>query len=175
MVLAVLSKRGQITVEFILIVSIGLIYIAGSIWPLVDQGAGAAEDVKAIADAKLSSMKLAKALNEAAISSGDMKKTFNMFLGPNTVVSCDLGVNPVVDYEVTVSYINAISNPDMANCVVDPPAGDPTGWKCDSYVELLSGIAVPGGCPVMQTGAGNSLFRGIVVEKTAGIISVSWA
>ena len=169
--LAVLSKRGQVTVEFILLITIGMIYIAGSIWPIVDQGAGAAEDVKAVADAKLSSMKLAKALNEAAVSSGDMKKTFNIFLGPNTTVSCD-SANDQIDYLVTVSYINAISNPDMANCIVIMVAGDPVGWDCDSYVEALSG-AVAAACPAMQTGEGGSLFRSLVVEKKAGAISVS--
>jgi uncharacterized protein (UPF0333 family) len=172
--LAVLSKKGQISVEFILLITIALIYITTSVWPIVDQGADAAEDVKSVADAKFSSMKLAKALNEAAVSSGDMKKTFEVFLGPNTTIACDLA-NQEIDYTVIVSYINAISNPDLTKCVVENDAvGNPIGWRCDSYVELLPGAA-GFNCPAMQTGNDTTLFRSLVVEKQAGAISVSWA
>jgi len=170
---AVLSKKGQISVEFILLVVICLIYIAGAIWPIMGQGADAAGDVKAVADAKLSSMKLAKALNQASLSSGDMKKTFNLYLGPDSVIACDFPNNEI-DYTVTVSYINAISNPDTVNCSQVDVAGEPVGWRCSSSVELLSGAVAPS-CPAMQTGGDTSLFRSVVVEKQAGAISVEWA
>lgn len=171
--LAVLSKKGQVSVEFILIVVIALIYIVGSVWPSALMGARAAEDVKAIADAKLSSMKIANALNEASVSGGDMKKTISLFLGANSEISCDLA-NDRIAYSVVVDYVNAASNPDPLNCIVEPPTGTPVGWKCQSGVNLNAGLS-GFTCPTIKTGPSNSLFRSLVVEKKTGNVSVSWA
>jgi len=161
-----LKQRGSVSIEFILLLAISLVYINGVIWPITLNSSQATADIKAIADTKVSAMKLANALDQAITSDGDMKKTMNFFVPENGSITCN---GDKVEYAVLVDYMRGW-NPDETNCVVEPDApADPIGWKCSSYVEL---IADPGsGCPAMD----GPLFQELVVKKTSGTISVDWA
>jgi uncharacterized protein (UPF0333 family) len=172
--LGILSERGQISIEFILIVTISLVYINFYVWEAVETASQTAVDIKAVADTKVSSMKLANALNEAATSNGDMKKTINIFLPENAMIACNVADpnNASIDYDVMVSHMQW--NPDVFNCVEQFDAEEAIGWTCSSEVELLpdaaAGLLITGGCPAMNI----PLFKQIVVERIGPAISVNW-
>ncbi len=167
-----MSRRGQISIEFILIVTISLVYINFYVWESVESASMTATDIKAVADTKVSAMKLANAMNEAATSSGNMKKTINIFLPQNAMITCNLA-NETIDYDVMVSHMKR--NPDIINCPEEKydGAGDPIGWMCSSEVELLPSAAAmldPSGCPAMD----RPLFKQVTVQRLDNDITVDW-
>ena len=168
----ILSRRGQISIEFILIVTISLVYINFYVWESVESASMTATDIKAVADTKVSSMKLANAMNEAATSSGNMKKTINIFLPENAMIACNVADpnNASIDYDVMVSHMQW--NPDIIHCVEQFDEADPIGWMCSSEVKLLPDAAtmLSGSCPAMN----RPLFKQITVEKLGSTITVDW-
>lgn len=158
MVLA-LSRKGQISIEFILIVTIALFYIGATVLPIVTDSANSASDVKAVADTTLSATKIANTLNEAASSSGDMKKTVSIVLLASSKISCD-GVANMVNYDVNVTASGG--NPDELNC----HETGPLNYECSSSVPLVSGAST-------AFEIRGPLLKKVIVEKDSGIISVS--
>ena len=165
MVLA-LNKKGQISVEFILIVTIAFVYIGATVLPIATDSAQAAFDVKGVADTKLSATKMVNALNEAASSSGDMKKTVSIVLPENSEISCDGDANEV-KYDVRVT--GSGGNPDEVNCIPSTdldPQGNPKYYTCSSIMPLVAGAST-------QFSITGPIFKEAVVEKNGGGISVS--
>ena len=164
----ILNQRGQISIEFILILVFGLVYIIGIIGPVVDESAQATVDIKSVSDTKVSAMKLANALDEAGTSSGNMKKTIQILIPKGAGLTCNTnGGAEGVDFTATVSYIGGGWNPDADNCT-----DFGTGFTCSSKIGILSDTATAlTGCPIMT----GPLFRTVVVEKTGAIISVNWS
>jgi len=162
-----LRQKGQVSIEFILIVVIALVYISGFVWPSIEIASSAATDVKAVADTKASAMKIATALDEAAVSNGDMKKTVSIFLPNGATLNCD-AANNEIDYELLISYIE---NWEPGDCVlyIDSEGNDFT--ECSSSISVLQD-AVPANCPEIIEGP---LFRELEIEKAAGAITVAWA
>ena len=60
-----IGRKGQVSIEFILIVTIALFYIITVVWPIVNESITASEDVQGISATKISAMKIANELNEA--------------------------------------------------------------------------------------------------------------
>ncbi len=161
-----IGRKGQVSIEFILIVTIALFYITSVVWPIVNESTTAAEDVQGISATKISAMKIANALNEAESSSGDMKKTIIISLPTDAIISCD-GTDEIK----FTAYVDAAGgNPDEINCdpIIEgvPPDDTIVNYKCDSTIDLI-------------TGAGTTfniigpIFKDFVVAKDNSEISVS--
>lgn len=170
----ILNQKGQISIEFILILVFGLVYIIGIIGPVVDESAQATVDIKSVSDTKVSAMKLANALDEAGTSSGNMKKTIQLLIPKDSEIICNTTVDEEgIDFIATVSPIGGGWNPDDSKCTtIEDPPGTTVGFKCSSKIGILSDTAAEiTDCPIMT----GPLFRTIVVEKTAAGISVNWS
>ena len=163
-----LGRKGQVSIEFILIITIALFYITTVVWPIVESSTEAASDVKGISDVKISAMKISNALNEAESSSGDMKKTMGISLPDKAVISSDGS-----DEIILVAYVDAIGgNPDEISCVPGDDTGPPDftllNYRCGSSISLISGA----GTVFNITGP---IFKNLVVQKTGGIVNVGWS
>ncbi len=166
-----LNRKGSISIEFILLIGVALIYINGVVWPIANSSSAATADVKAVADTKIAAMKLGNAINQAAISSGEMKKTVQLMVPKNSKIACSTTSASLV-YMAYVDYMGGW-NPDEINCTVYPSApADPEGFECQSQIGL---IQAPDNCIAGATISG-PILRDIVVKKNdAGDISVEWA
>jgi len=171
----VLKEKGQVSIEFILIVVIALVYINVVVWPSVLESSRSASDIKAVADTKLSAMRLSNAINEATMASGDMKRSVNIFIpeGGKINWTASAATANTLQYEVLLDYGGG--NPDPVNCVqalcIDAISDC---WKCNSYIELLSdawNAWIPNAnlTPDMD----GPLFRKVVIEKIGNTITVS--
>ena len=159
-------EKGQISIEFILIVTIAFVYIGATVLPIATDSAQAAFDVKAVADTKLSATKMVNALNEAASSSGDMKKTVSIVLPEDSNIGCN-GLDSKVSYDVNVT--SSGGNPDEMNCIPSTelgPTGNPRHYTCHSSVPILAGA----GTPFSIIGP---IFKQVIVKNENGVISVS--
>jgi hypothetical protein len=166
-----LNRKGSISIEFILLIGIALIYINGVVWPIADSSSNATAEVKAVADTKIAAMKLGNAINEASVSSGDMKKTVQLFVPENAEIGCT-PASASLGYTVYLDYIGAGFNPDEMHCTDYPvPPADPEFYKCSSSIDLVAG---PDNC-IAGTVISGPILRDIVVKKDAAGISVEWA
>ncbi len=172
---AVLNKKGQISIEFLIIIIVSLIYIHSVTKPiLVDTATAAAEDVKRLADAKIAAQRLADAINEAAAASGESKKTIHVFLPANASVSCNAD-DDKIDYSATISNVGCRdpdANPEEGPCdysEAEECIGPSGSFECSSSIALLAG-ANPS-CPTME----GPLYMAVeVIKNSAGEISVGW-
>lgn len=177
------KSRGQVSIEFLLIIIISLIYIYTVARPvLVDTGAAAAEDVKRVSDAKIAAQKLANSINEAAAGSGESKRTVHLFLPAKASVAC--GEN-VIEYTAKIANLYC-RNPlekkteeqpisegactySAGNCSGPPYEGE---YECGGSIELLD--SADPNCDAVGSIEG-PLYRAVVVEKGAAGITVEWA
>ena len=171
-----LNKKGQVSIEFILILTFGLVYITAFVWPVVEDSSQAAFDVKAVSDTKVSALKLANALDQAALSSGDMRKSIKIFLPRDSKLECNTTEGSEgIEFSAFVSTIGGSWNPDQDNCsAIEDPPGTVVGFECVSKVPILADAAAEldngGGCPMMA----GPIFRNLVVEKSGSGTTVSW-
>lgn len=176
MVLAHLGRRGQISIEFILLVMVALIYINAVIVPMLESSSVATADVKATADTKIAATKLANAVNEVAMAGGNAKKTILLFLPDGGSLECNR-IEGRIDYRISVAYLNGI--PPMEGIggtigCVDPTPDDPLDvvpFECSSYVQLLPGAASTLSCTSPISGP---ILRNLVVKKEGISIAVNW-
>ena len=169
MVLAI-GRKGQVSIEFILIITIALFYITTVVWPIALDSATAAEDVKGISDTKISAMKIANALNEAQSSSGDMKKTISISLPAKAIIEYDNADPNKIKF---TAYVDASGgNPDEIKCNPGdtglPPENVLLNYKCESVIDLITGA----GAAFNFSGP---IFKNAVVEKTGLVVSVDWS
>jgi len=179
MAMVTLNQKGQVSIEFILIVTIALIYVNAVVWPTVESSSQAAIDVKAVSDTKVSAMKLANAINEAETSSGNMKKTVNVFIPKDAKITITKNVN-TISHETMVSYMNNFNPMEkIGNIGCDPvldPSGNTIGFLCISSVEILTtasnNLLLPTNPNPFEIKGPR--FGQIEVEKTDTTISVDW-
>lgn len=179
MAMASLKEKGQVSIEFILIITIALIYLNTVVWPSVENSSQAAFDVKAVADTKVSAMKLSNAVNEAATSSGNMKKTINIFIPKDGKITIATGATSI-NYEILISYMdnfNPMDKVDGIGCSPFPaPPADPEGFLCTSTVNILASAANNLSLPTDPNPfeIEGPRFGQLVVEKSGTAISVDW-
>jgi len=169
-----IGRKGQVSIEFILIVTIALFYITSVVWPIVLDSTAAAEDVQGVSVTKISAMKIANALNEAESSNGDMKKTISIALPNKAIIESPDPNDSNPDKIKFTVYVDASGgNPDEINC--EP--GDTEvineetiilNYECGSTIDLITGA----GTTFNITGP---IFKDFVIEKTTGTVSAGWA
>ncbi len=139
-----LNKKGQISIEFVLILLIGLIYLntisSAVIYPAIDS----AKDVSNVGEARLASEKIVNSINELSVSPGDGKKTIRVFVPENTTISCD-------SFASSIKFAVKVSSTSIQSCKTDVDGDDAKCTKsfslpgvsldastCGSVVSVLS-------------------------------------
>lgn len=163
------GKRGQVSIEFILIVLIALIYIYSVIQPTVLTASQSTEDVTRLSEAKFAAQKLAGAISQLQASSGEGKKTITLYVPKNSSVEC-LG-----DRVIFSAIMSNLKKPPQ--CIVSPCEYGCADRTCKGFVKLLGG-AIPtcdfGGQTKIDTTAadGQSIFKEVLVKKdVTGIVA----
>ncbi len=117
-------KKGQTSIEFMLLIVISLLYIQTVISPNVNESLLSVSDTARIGEARLATEKLANAINYVAASNSESKTTVNLFIPDRTIISCD-------ESNRRISYQTIIDG-NIAKCgIID---GDPS--NCEKDFEL---------------------------------------
>lgn len=156
------------SIEFILLIVITLVYIYGTVWPLINDAIFAAEDVQRVSDTKIAAQKLANAVNEAAAGSGESKRTIHLLVPAGASIECD-SANKKINYAVDVNNLHErnplAKDPTGIGCERKALVPTPANFKCTSSIALLESI----NCTTLQ----GPLFKAIVITKnSAGVITV---
>ncbi|MBU2099725.1 hypothetical protein KKG83_00695 [Candidatus Micrarchaeota archaeon] len=117
-------KKGQTSIEFMLLIVITLLYIQTVINPNVNEALSSVSDTTRVSQARLATEKLANAVNFVAASNSEAKTTINLFIPDRTIIYCDESKNRI-RYETAVDQ-------NIAKCGVldNNPA------NCDKNFEL---------------------------------------
>ena len=91
-------KKGQTSIEFMLLIVITLLYIQTVISPNVNETLTSVNDTTRVAEARLATEKLANAVNYVAASNSESKTTVNLFIPERTIILCD-EINKRLRYE----------------------------------------------------------------------------
>ncbi|MFH1663508.1 MAG: hypothetical protein ABH986_01715 [archaeon] len=117
-------KKGQTSIEFMLLIVITLLYIQTVISPNVNETLTSVNDTTRVAEARLATEKLANAVNYVAASNSESKTTVNLFIPERTIILCD-EINKRLRYETKLDT-------NIAKCgILD---GNPS--NCDKNFEL---------------------------------------
>ncbi len=101
----VLNKKGQVSIEFVLLLLVGLIYLQTISSAVITPAINSATDVSNVGEARLATEKIVNSINELSSSPGDAKKTINVFVPENTEIRCN-STSKSVSFSVTVNGIS---------------------------------------------------------------------
>jgi hypothetical protein len=161
------NKRGQISIEFILIILIALIYIHSVVQPTATIASQSTEDVTRLSQAKLAAQKLAAGINQLGANQSDGRKTISLFVPKNSSIEC---ASDRINFSAAMSDLR--EPPQCVGC-----ERGCEGKECKGYAELIDGASPNcdfGGSALISAGNSN-VFREVVIAKEAGVISVEYA
>ncbi len=120
------NRKGQASIEFMLLLIVMLLYIQLIIMPSIDISSKSANDIMRLGEARFAAEKLANTIDYVASSSGESKQTIKLFVPEDATIICNFN-NPEgksIDFEVKISE-------ETKEC--------PDG-KCEKSISLLEGI-----------------------------------
>ncbi len=151
-----LNKKGQVSIEFLFIFMIALVYIYSVVQPGIDIASEALEDVSGTSQAKLAAEKIANAANELFVSDGEGKKTIHILVPENAVVSC----NPAAgEIEFSIALSEKLAGITSPKC---------SGRTCNGSIPIVSASITCSG-----DFAGKNFFTLQLVKNAAGEVNVS--
>ncbi len=159
------NRKGQISIEFILIILIALIYIYAVIQPTLQVSTQSAEDITRVSNVKLSAQKLAGTINQLEANASEGKRTIELFVPTGSYIECVAG--PAIEFSATLS--GSLGTP--SGCV-----GGGGGVICTESISLLTtpDCDFDGAGSDKLEAVGSNIFEKFVVEKDASGISVEY-
>ncbi len=134
-----LNKKGQTSIEFLLVFVIMLIYIQIIIQPSVIRVSESAKAVSSVGQTKLAAMNLAESINEVYLISGESKKQVWLFIDRNSTIRCDAS-NKKIKFEVNLGTLVEVGSP-TSDAYCEKLAGSNKS-KCVGEIQLLDGISL---------------------------------
>lgn len=148
------GKKGQVTIEFLFIFMIALIYIFSVVQPSITIAEAALRDVTATSQARLAAESLANAANQLMVSEGEAKKTISILVPEKTTIKCS-PATPAIEFQVALS--NSLET-----------VGKCPNRICNSSISVASPNIV---CP--QEYVGKNFFTLEITKDSSGTINVA--
>jgi hypothetical protein len=98
----VIGSKGQISIEFLFIFMIALVYVAGVVEPSTRVGQAVVDDVTRVTQTRAAADTVANSVNELFLSDGQAKKTIRVLVPDNAVLDCD-DATPSITFSVDLS------------------------------------------------------------------------
>jgi len=151
----ILRERGQVSIEFLFVFMIALVYIHSVVQPSIDIASASIEDVSRVSQARLAAEKLANSVNELLVSDGQGKKTIHILVPENSSVSCDNSL-PAIKFNVKLS--DKLAGVNAAGC---------TNRDCTGSIRLVSQKI---SCE--KSLLGKKFFAVELAKNAAGVVNV---
>ena len=164
------GKKGQISIEFILVILIALIYIYSVIQPTVLNASQSTEDVARLSQAKLAAQKLAGAINQLEMGGDEGKKTITLFVPKGSSVECRS------DRIVFTAMMSNLRKPPQ--CIATPTSPCDYGCidrSCRGFITLVGGTPNCDFLGVAEINASTgNIFKEVVAIRDASGVRVSY-
>lgn len=171
-----LNKKGQVSIEFILILVVVLLYIQVLVIPVVRNAIMVGEDVTALAQAKSSAQKLVNAVDFVQYSTGDSQITLNLFAPKNTRLIFDSAaraVNFTALIEGEPEFLTNVKNsPNKAPGTTCTDVS-PTSITCTGNLEVIDGVPLTGSVDVGGENFGVLSKVRVSKDSTSNTVTVS--
>lgn len=139
----ILNKRGQVSVEFMLLIVIVLLYIQTVIQPSLTIAANSVNDSVRVGQARFAAEKLSNAVEFAQSTYGETKQTIKILIPKDSKIECDQD-NKKFEMKVTINSDIAacpqpkdISNIPMVNALTGLPI-----FECDKNFFALENVPI---------------------------------
>ncbi|MDO8627377.1 MAG: hypothetical protein Q7K42_02845, partial [Candidatus Diapherotrites archaeon] len=164
------NKKGQIAIEFILLLVVMLVYIQTIIQPVLDTSYNATDDVTRLAQTRNAAQKLVNAIDYSSLSVGDASQQIRVFVPGKSSVGCNsLG-------EVNFSIV---LNSTGVNTVCDFGDTDGDVSKCSKTLKTVATIltcaALTSTGSTIEAAENKGRFVKLNIRKAGSTISVQEA
>ncbi|RLG71125.1 MAG: hypothetical protein DRO04_00490 [Candidatus Iainarchaeum archaeon] len=156
-------QKGQIAIEFILIIVIMLIFLQTIIQPTLTSSITTVKDVSSLAQAKIAAEKIVNAIDFVALNASDSKIEVGIFLPVNTTLKCDPAAKKI--------YFSSVVSMPHESCEADE---DNNASVCTKSISTISTITLncnAFGINHTLNPTKNSFYK-ISVKKLGGIVYV---
>ncbi len=106
-----MKNRGQVALEFILIILIIVIYLFTVTKPIIENSQGAIEDIENVSRASNEAQKITNSINKVAMLANGSKDKVSVFVPKNSKIICD---SEVIKFESQINETGA--NPTISIC-----------------------------------------------------------
>lgn len=159
-----IERKGQASIEFMLLIVLILLYIQTIIQPMIVEGTNSLDDTMRVGRSRFAAEKLANTINYVNSLGGEAKSTVSIFIPDRSRIYCD-------DTENEIYFISSIDS-KIAQCGLD---GTP---ECDKSFGLMSGITmqcnfIPYGSYIDSNATGGNPVKATVERLPNGTIIVS--
>jgi len=151
-----MRNKAQVSLEFLFIFMIVLVYIMTIVEPAVSIGEASLEDVSRVSQTKLAAEKLANSINELLVISGQAKKTLHILVPEKSTIKCNLAdaSKPRIDFNASLSE------------KIAPPTDCPNRL-CSGSLSLVSSTV-----SCQNAFKGKNFFEIEIVKDANGMINV---
>lgn len=160
-------KKGQTSIEFMLLIVITLLYIQTVITPNVTETLSSISDTTRVGAARLATEKLTNAINYVAASNSESKTTVNLFIPDRTLIICD-EVNKRLRYETTVDS-------DIAKCGVldEKPENCDKNFDLNPTINVVCQIPPFNSAKIIDSNYVSNPVTLYIERNTAGTVTIS--
>ena len=124
-------NKGQISLEFMLLISIMLLYISTIILPNVEIASSAAKEVAGVSQGRLAAEKIVDTANFISLSGINSRQTIKIYIPQNASIDCDeVGLTSA---DINFTYVLQNTEPITA---CNPPSN-----VCEKLLRTVSGQA----------------------------------
>lgn len=107
------NARGQISIEFMLLLVFMLVYLTASILPSIELGGQSAQEVESLGQARIAAEKIAGTLNRLQDQTTGARETITLFIPLDANILCNTAQKKVgFAYELQGSNVTACENDD---------------------------------------------------------------
>lgn len=166
-------QKGQISIEYLLIISLMLLYITTIILPNVDLSSKAAKEIAGISQARLAAEKIANTANEVALSGERTRQTITVYAPAGATIKC---ANPQENGKpATISFDYNLSLGIIVDaCKNDGGNGENQESECSKDFNTVSGFnftCTRGSFPIL--GEEKGTITGVQVEKINSNVTIT--
>ena len=145
-----MNPRGQIALEFMLLMVFVLVFISSTVLPSIELAGKTAQEIEQLAQARIATEKIAFTVNQLQTQSTGAKQTLLVFVPQDTNIFCNLG---------NIGFAFPLKGPPATACNADNDNDDSVCTKRFAIQANFS--CIPG--PVLAAGKQTAT---IVVERT---------
>lgn len=110
-------KRGQMSVEFMLLIAIMLLYISTLVLPNVELASDSTKEIAGVGQSRIAAEKIVQTANQISLAGTASKETIKIYVPENSTIDCTEGGSPVgEDANISFSYILRNTSVPITSC-----------------------------------------------------------
>jgi len=161
------NKKGQIALEFMLLLVFILVFISAVVFPNVDFAGATTQEIERLGQARIAAEKIANTANRLQHQSSDAKQTIIVFVPRDSNLLCEPGADGNIGFEVGLQSAPATACESDLDRIA--PGHEPSSFICTKRFSVPDLNCEPLQSPFVE---GKQSIT-VVVEKKPGRTVVS--